>query len=261
MPTYYEVLGLAPAAQVVEIEKACDALYEKWHRLITHHALGDQATQNLKTIETIRATLLDGHARAIYDGGIGVGGVGGLLDPDLIVQRAGSLPPIAVVPSAPSAVGRTAQISNPWTCPSCGVENLERAKFCVGCASQLIRQCPACRQITSLVATGICWECGSRYDEEMAQRQRAEATARENEERQRVLTAELGELEQQLGKANDRLKNLENARVGVYLVGDSDAKIREELQKIEAESGPLLAQIKDLEESVAEVTSEIELLQ
>lgn len=191
--TYYEVLGVASSASAAAIEQACDSLYEKWHRLVTHHELADQATQALKTVEAIRATLLDTRVRAAYDAGIGIRGAHGLADPELVANPIGSLPlpppPLGTAPSSPTTTPD--ERTDAWVCPQCARANALRTRFCETCGFALGRDCPACRSLVR-ASTRFCPDCGANIAEhDEAERRRTEVarleeeSAREEEERWR----------------------------------------------------------------------------
>lgn len=172
MATYYEILSLAPTASSAEIETAWDEKYNQWRRLVNHHdpQIQLQAQQALQTLEKVRETLGDPSRRAAYDAGIGVGGpIGGLADPSALLQavQAG---PVAPPPPPPSPRGNgpapPIQRGAPglWACPKCQAENPPSTKFCFKCGTQLVRLCPECKGETSLIATGMCGNCGYKYD-------------------------------------------------------------------------------------------------
>src|SRR4030042_1728961 len=93
--SYYEILGVAPAASQAEIEIVIEERYNKWRRLVTHHdqSVVTQANQALQAIEQIRATLTNPQKREVYDAAIGLkGAVGGLGDPEAIYQQSRPTP-------------------------------------------------------------------------------------------------------------------------------------------------------------------------
>lgn len=116
----------------------------------------------LYCLETIRTTLLDPAKRAGYDAGIGLGAVTNLTDPDLIV-RISPTPPSAS-PSSANSNKQVAPSQGLWVCPKCGTDNPEHTQYCFKCAAQLVRECPKCRKISSLISTGICGNCGTQYE-------------------------------------------------------------------------------------------------
>jgi hypothetical protein len=233
-PTYYETLGLDPSADAGAVERTCDELYDRWRRLVTHHDLADQARVNLKAVETIRSTLLDARTRAAYDQGIGLSRSGGLADPGLLQLHAqsGQLPsgsPMAPppVPADARLVAQRRPVTNPWNCPTCGVDNIERAKFCVACAARLIRECLACHNVTSLVSTGICWECGTRHEDEEARLTASAEAARERKAQSPALRDEYQELERSLTVALTQQKDL----IDLQMRGIGTGQFRDELQE------------------------------
>ncbi len=178
MSTYYEMLQIAPTATMTEIEAAYEMQYNQWRRLVTHHdpKIVNQANQTLQMLEQIRATLMDPTQRAIYDAQIGLGGAaGGLADPTALHRGVVSpqMTPLAPPPplSSPSSTAAVAQPtpSAPvrailWACYKCETENPTGTKFCLKCGTQLVRECPECKEDSSLVATGMCGICGTSYE-------------------------------------------------------------------------------------------------
>jgi hypothetical protein len=168
MPNYYEILKVSSSATRTEIEEACESQYNLWRRLVTHHdpSIVNQANQSLQALETIRQTLADPDKRVIYDAAIGVSGqVGALADPDAILHM--SMPQMTPpAPHQPPIGTRPAPVagSSLWTCPQCGTDNPAQTRHCFKCGTELVRVCPECKQMTSLVATGMCGHCGYRYD-------------------------------------------------------------------------------------------------
>jgi DnaJ-class molecular chaperone len=65
MLNYYEILQVASTATTTDIEVACEAHYNRWRRLVTHHdsSVVAQANQALQQLEQIRATLTDPQKR------------------------------------------------------------------------------------------------------------------------------------------------------------------------------------------------------
>lgn len=174
MANYYELLQVPSTATAEELDAACTSLYNKWRRLVTHHVadIRNQATQALEQLEGIRATLSDPTARAAYDAGIGLkGNIGGLADPDAVLAAAPAMAAPVMIPPTVRLSGNGAATSaaprpSLWTCPkkSCGAENPPNTKHCLQCGTQLVRECPECGKMASLVATGYCGECGFHYD-------------------------------------------------------------------------------------------------
>ena len=74
MPNYYEIIKVQPTAPTAEIVNACEAQYNQWRRLVTHHDqdVVNQANQALQTIEQIRLTLTDTEKRGVYDAAVGI---------------------------------------------------------------------------------------------------------------------------------------------------------------------------------------------
>jgi hypothetical protein len=184
MPNYYEILGIAPTATVGEIDAAYESRYNECRRLVTHHnaAVVNQANQTLQLLETIRRTLTNLDSRSVYDAGIGASNiVGGLADPEQFLHSSISTSSSPVAPPRPAMTPpipqRTASAtptpsvsvqSGLWACPKCKMDNPAHTQFCFNCGTQLVRECPECKQMKSLVATGFCGQCGYKY--EIAQR-------------------------------------------------------------------------------------------
>src|SRR5688572_15502153 len=68
-------------------------------------------------------------------------------------------PPAPRVPEPTSAVATSL-----WACPKCKTDNPQQTAHCLACGTQLVRECPQCATMTSLVATGFCGTCGYQYD-------------------------------------------------------------------------------------------------
>lgn len=172
MTTYYETLSLAPTASAPEIESACEQRYLRSKGLVTHHdpAIALEASQELHQIELIRTTLTDPAKRSAYDQALGLGGTTSALV-DLSLARtaqdsAGFIArPLTPPPSRPAATTST-QPQSLWTCATaaCRADNPPNTKFCFKCGTQLVRQCPNCDQMASLLTTQRCGECGYSYE-------------------------------------------------------------------------------------------------
>src|SRR5439155_7187922 len=123
--------------------------------------------------ETIRSILSDPGKRTGYDAGNGLNAkTGGLLDPSVFAgtQPVKKLTPPGNPPPRPdqSGPGMTPSL---WKCPKCGTNNPERTQYCYTCAAQLVRKCPECQNLSSLVATGICGACGYAFDVALRRRE------------------------------------------------------------------------------------------
>lgn len=170
MPTYYEMLKIQSTASAAEIEAAIQGQYDQWRRLVTHHdvKVANQANLALSTLETIRATLSDPSKRSAYDAGIGLGDtVGGLADVSVILQGLGpTMTPPAPGSSKTTGMPSAAPSSSLWTCPKpeCGADNPPHTRYCFKCGTELVRQCPECDAMTSLIATKMCGTCGYNYE-------------------------------------------------------------------------------------------------
>lgn len=162
MPNYYEMLNVATTATIAEIQSAYDTQYNQWRRLVTHHDpnVVNQANQALQALETIRLTLSDPSKRSAYDAGIGLGAVSNLADPEMVLRMA---PPRPTPPS--QQIKRETPNATLWVCPQCKTNNPEHTQFCLKCGTQLVRECPKCKNISSLVSTGFCGDCGVNYEE------------------------------------------------------------------------------------------------
>jgi hypothetical protein len=125
------------------------------------------AQQNLVQLEQARVVLTDPAKRAAYDAANGLAGAtAGLADPrqatmDLLAPPMGFGPPPS---SAPPAAPRRTTKSALWECVECAADNPANTQFCFGCGAELIRECPECHAVKSLVATGFCGGCGMHFD-------------------------------------------------------------------------------------------------
>jgi uncharacterized membrane protein YqjE len=194
MPNYYEVLNLQPTATTSEIEVACESQYNQWRRLVTHHDpnVVNQANQALQLLETIRTTLTNTNTRAVYDAGIGIGvTLGGLADPEAILSQAAAAPtpppPDLLKPRAGAPSAAAVSKPNLWVCPKCNCDNPADTKYCYKCGAQLVRNCPECKKMTSLVVSGFCGNCGFQYEVAL---QRAELTGKIDLAQQQLDTLE-----------------------------------------------------------------------
>lgn len=161
MANYYEDLGLSPQVSMEEIRSAIDTRYNQWRELTTHPdaELRAEAERNQRLLEQIRATLTDPSKRAIYDAGIGLIGTGGLADPEALLKQAAPAPK----PKTPRPAGAP-ESTTLWACHNCGTENPEWTQFCLNCQTELVRLCPECGQMKSLVKTSVCGNCGFSYE-------------------------------------------------------------------------------------------------
>lgn len=164
MTSYYEDLGISPDVSVEVIQTAIDTRYNQWRELTTHPdaEMRAEAERNQRLLEQMRTTLTDPTRRAAYDAGIGLSGLGGLADPAAVLQRAAPPPPRPKKGAAKP--GDEAGGSGLWTCPKCATDNPPQTNHCFKCGTQLVRACPACGQMASLIATGFCGNCGARYE-------------------------------------------------------------------------------------------------
>jgi hypothetical protein len=171
----------------------------------------------LQLLETIRTTLTNTNMRAVYDAGIGIGVMlGGLADPEAILHQTATAPtppsPDLLKPhtTAPSA----AAVSKPklWVCPKCNCDNPVDTKYCYKCGAQLVRNCPECNKMTSLVVSGFCGNCGFQYEVAL---QRAELTGKIESAQQQLDTLEtqLKSAESEEQKASATAKKNQNSLV------------------------------------------------
>lgn len=162
MSNYYEQLNVSPMATTDEIQTAIDTHYNQWRHNVTHPdaTIVEEANRNLRVLEHMRATLTDPAKRAGYDAGIGLGGAAGLADPMAVMHQTAPPPP-----RPQKATGQSyGAASGLWACPKCATDNPPQTKHCFKCGTQLVRNCPNCDQMTSLVASGFCGNCGANYD-------------------------------------------------------------------------------------------------
>lgn len=159
MANYYEQLNLAPEATAADIEAAIDKLYNQWRQAVNHPdpAVVEDANRNMRVLEQMRSTLTDYDKRAAYDAGLGLGGVGGLSDPSAIFA------PPPPPPPKRSDNSSSDESDSLWACPKCNTQNPEWTQFCLKCQTELVRRCPECGKLKSLVKTGVCGSCGLSY--------------------------------------------------------------------------------------------------
>ena len=203
MSTYYDELGLSPQASAAELQTALDARYNQYRNLVTHPdaTVVEEANRNLRLLEQMRAALTNTNRRAAYDAGISVGGAGGLADPAAILRKATPPPP----PRATLSPTQTGAPADLWTCPNCSTPNPEWTPFCLHCRTPLLRQCPECGKMKSLVKTGACSNCGYEYD-----------VAKRRVEKRAALNAELTSLQEQVSTQKEIIAVLTTKR-GVLL--------------------------------------------
>ncbi len=221
MPTYYEILKLAPTATAVEIAAALDAQYNQWRRLVTHHAptIVEEANRALRTLEQVRATLTDPGKRAVYDSTLNVGG---LADPEALLRAAAPLPP----PQTSQQTPVTHQRADAWVCPNCQTSNPLKTKFCSKCGQQLGRDCPSCGKLTK--ASGpFCMECGVNFDEYLSA---------QHEKRCQAIRESLAQISSLIEKAQNskRRSELSTVERRIVLCGQNAMQITGELPSEEA---------------------------
>jgi predicted RNA-binding Zn-ribbon protein involved in translation (DUF1610 family) len=240
MPNYYEILQIQPDAPAPEVEAACEAKYNYWRRLVTHHdpEMANRANQALRWLEQIRTVLLDTEKRAAYDTRVGLSGnVGGLADP----QAADSSLPTAPAPSSqmspipPSTIVGTRvgdkvlislaqvppippmgkQVPAPvdrWICPQCQTEHIVGALYCKACGYQLSVRCPNCRKVI-LADAQFCPSCGVNVPQAREQKafEEAEAERRQQEAKRRQILLQSEE--------EARAKALKRATLRMIIIG------------------------------------------
>jgi hypothetical protein len=160
MMNYYELLNIAADASAEAIQMAIDARYNEWRQSATHPdpVVVEEANRKLRLLEKARSTLMDPAKRADYDTSLDIGRVGGLADPTAAPRQNPPPPPRPKTP--PSGKAETTAL---WACPKCGTDNPEWTQFCLNCRAELVRLCPECGQMKSLVKTGACGNCGFEY--------------------------------------------------------------------------------------------------
>jgi hypothetical protein len=168
MATYYEMLKLPPAASAAEIVAAYESQYELIRRLVNHPTQGLIAQQSIADLEHAREVLTDPIKRAAYDAeNAAIASTAGLADPEIARSQHFIAPP-PVPLSTPRTVNapQSARTRNAslWECSKCASENPPNTQFCLNCGVELVRLCPGCNRVTSLVATGFCGACGSRWE-------------------------------------------------------------------------------------------------
>ena len=196
MPTYYDILQLSPAASSAEIEAAIDASYNQSRQLVTHPdpTTRARAEDSLRSLETVRSTLLDANRRAAYDAGIGAGAAGGLADP----TAAPSFMPPPPPPHRPTPQ-QAAQPANAWQCPACHTVNPNGTAHCQHCGRKLAQSCARCGQLAP-VSARFCGNCGA--DLAAARVERDRKLAEEEEIRRQN---EIAYLENQIATLQGRI--------------------------------------------------------
>lgn len=212
MKNYYETLGVSTSATGEEIQSVIDGLYNQWRQAVTHPdaSVVDEANRSLRGLEQMRSILTDPQKRAAYDAGIGLSGAVGLADPTAIMNKALRSPPSSKKASVTTDKSSTADL---WVCTNCTTNNPPQTRHCFKCGSQLVRKCPNCGQVSSLVATGFCGHCGASYvlaSQLFDQRQQRTEAA----QRVQSLAQELRDLE---ARVNGLVEPSPPA--GVYLAG------------------------------------------
>jgi len=193
VPTYYDILKVAPTASIAEIEAVLDTQYHQCRRLVTHHKpeVADKATQALRKIEQMRATLTDPAKRAAYDAQLGL-----------------SYP---ASPNTQLPIADNVKISG-VPCPRCHTENPENVRFCKSCGQTLIGECPRCATQVMFYEK-FCPKCGGNIEELKYQMELAEAEHRRREQEE----ARLREEEWQRREAHR--KRIESLESGLSILG------------------------------------------
>lgn len=230
MSSYYDEIGTSPTAGTAEIAAACDAKYLHWKGLVGHHnpETAIEASGQLNLIETIRTTLTDPSKRAEYDSRIEIGGTTATLVDPAAAPTAGTGTPtprnLSPYGMPVAGMDRVAVPQPPvaqpglWACPNanCAADNPPNTKFCFKCSTQIVQACPNCGQMTSLIATKRCGNCGYSYEqakERLQLRQRVDQV----ESASSGLRANISGL--QLQKKQSKAKNLAIAAVIIAVIG------------------------------------------
>jgi curved DNA-binding protein CbpA len=201
MPTFYELLQISPQASGAEIDSAYESQYDTLRRLVNHPTQGLTVQQKLAQLEVARLVLTDPGKRSAYDAELNVRTMGGLADPF-------SAPaPVSFAVAPPPATGaanhvgprttRGSRRPSLWECSECAAENPPNTQFCLSCDAELVRECPECRKIASLVSTGFCGGCGVHFD--------TAARRAQLSEQQRALSGELTGVKAALQSGPDQL--------------------------------------------------------
>lgn len=181
MTNYYDFLQVQPTASQGEIETALETRYHQWRKLVTHHdpQVANQATQALTVLEQARVTLLDPGKRTAYDTGIGLNSVlGGLADPEAILQKLDAARVLPPSPKSPTTQG----LVDVLKCPHCGnVSNPADARFCLSCRYPLTQICPnpECKSELPLNYRN-CPRCGRNIEEERRNQEQLTVQAEAN---------------------------------------------------------------------------------
>lgn len=209
MSNYYEMLDLAPNANIADIHRAVDNRYNEMRQLATHPdaTVVEEANRNLRLLEQMRATLTDANRRAAYDAGIGVGEAGGLADPAAILRKT-TTPPLSRKAQSPPA--STLPSPDLWVCPKCSTRNPEWTQFCLSCQNEMVRMCPECGQMKSLVKTGVCGNCGFSFDAAM---QRISLNQEMNK-----LHGQVSARQASVATLNEELKNTKNNMLATIVI-------------------------------------------
>lgn len=167
MPTFYEILEVAPSADAQTIESSIEAHYNQIRRLTTHYdaAVVNQANQALLVLEQARAILLNPSKRADYDSSLGfaVGGLAieGTTPPAQFTSTGGVQVPLSNFQQPVQA--QAALVANVWVCRKCQRPNPAGTSFCQNCGETVGRICPNC-QATYEAKANFCPRCGQNYD-------------------------------------------------------------------------------------------------
>ena len=209
MPNYYEIIKVQPTAPTAEIVNACEAQYNQWRRLVTHHDqdVVNQANQALQTIEQIRLTLTDTEKRGVYDAAVGIrGAIGGLADPEALLRAA---PPLSTPPK-PTATAPTMQRVDAWLCPKCNLANAIGTAFCQQCGTKISKECPNCNKRIYVSATH-CPECGVNIDEFARKQGR-------KQEQIHQIESEISSLEQKVRRLGSSKQSYIGGGMGVFFL-------------------------------------------
>ncbi len=223
MPNYYEILQIRPDAPAPEIEAACEAQYNRWRRLVTHHdpETADKATRALRILEQIRATLTDPAKRAAYDATLDLSDtMSGLADPQAQPARpvAPPLPPRPpVAPQIEPPVAPAARL-DAWLCPKCHSASPVDTRYCRHCGEEIGRPCPKCAKLIEK-AIRFCPECGVEVEAYIAEKQReAEEFARRQQEEARRQAEERARQEARARERRRRRNRVIGYGVGLLVI-------------------------------------------
>jgi len=167
---YYEYLGLHSNASAAEIDAALTAKYNEVRRLVIHHDpnVVNRANYELEVIAQARNILLTPQKRTEYDRSIQVITVGGVADPQAILQKFNTptsgvmMSPLSVKPAGGS--NQQAERVDAWSCRKCQTANSIGTRFCKKCGNEIGINCPNCANLIE-AGTVFCQSCGVNVQE------------------------------------------------------------------------------------------------